>query len=617
MQQPVQRVLESLVAVPDGADEDEALALAVQLARELTGADGALSVLQGADGSLTHVHHSGLGDREVALLLRGSPDGPGAVGAVLDGAVVRRLRPADGRTGRAVGVGRPAGVDAVLGVPVVDGVHVLGALHLTRRPSRPAFSADDERLAVVVGRQLGRAVGALRTRWEAARLAGELAVAERVKADALHQLSTELDPRVAIERILAVARANTGMDVAYVSRIGAGRQLVSVVVGDLAAIPLRAGQEGPAADGHCLHVLAGDLPPVIPDTHRDPLSARLPNTAALGIRAYVGVPLLLGREPYGTLCCASATVQERLGAGEHALLQVLSELVGEQLGRAAARDGERARTVDGLVRHLEPGGLVLLAQPIVELSGGRVVGVEALSRFPGHTGSPAEVFASAAELGMGIELELAAVREALALLPRLPDHLYVSVNAAPSTAVDPALVELLEAAPAGRVVLELTEHAAIGDYALLLRSLERLRAHGVRLAVDDTGSGYSSLQHILALAPDVIKLDIALVRGVDQDRARAALVRALTHFAADAGAVLVAEGIESPAELTALRDLGVGLGQGYYLGRPEDVGHLALERPRYVGPERRDRRPWFSAATTVPGPGMPVHRAVATQPAAS
>jgi EAL domain-containing protein (putative c-di-GMP-specific phosphodiesterase class I) len=124
-------------------------------------------------------------------------------------------------------------------------------------------------------------------------------------------------------------------------------------------------------------------------------------------------------------------------------------------------------------------------------------------------------------------------------------------------------------------VIELTEHIDFGQYPGLQGALVRLRKSGVRLAVDDAGSGYSSLTHILKLAPELIKLDRELVCGIDIDPVRRALVTALVLFAADTGAEILAEGIETSDELDVVRRLGVRYSQGYYLGRPaalKDVG---------------------------------------------
>jgi len=144
----------------------------------------------------------------------------------------------------------------------------------------------------------------------------------------------------------------------------------------------------------------------------------------------------------------------------------------------------------------------------------------------------------------------------------------MSINASPATAASTGLAELLESRPLHRLVLEVTEHDAVTDYEVLIASLKDMRARGLRLAVDDMGSGYANLRHILELHPDVIKLDVALTRGIDLDTPRRALAASFTTFARQIGAKIVAEGMETRSEYETLRELGVHLGQGYYLARP-------------------------------------------------
>ena len=134
----------------------------------------------------------------------------------------------------------------------------------------------------------------------------------------------------------------------------------------------------------------------------------------------------------------------------------------------------------------------------------------------------------------------------------------------------------------GKAPEKLTEHTAFNDYPGLQAALMRLRKGGVRLAVDDAGSGYSSLTHILKLAPDFIKLDRELISGIDIDPVRRALVISLVAFAADTGAEILAEGIETKDELDAVRRLGVRYAQGYYLGRPAPLDGLDIDRPKPV-----------------------------------
>ena len=222
-------------------------------------------------------------------------------------------------------------------------------------------------------------------------------------------------------------------------------------------------------------------------------------------------------------------------------------------------------------------------QPIVDLATGRVVGVEALARFPDRR-SPDLHFAEADGKGARVELELAAARAAMARLGELPATAYLTINVSPATAISPHLAALLAPAPADRIVLELTEHAPVEDYPALEAALASLRGRGIRIAVDDAGAGFASMRHVLALRPDVLKLDISITHGINGDVRRRELVRALVSFSIATGCTLVAEGIETEDELAAVRRLGVRCGQGFHLGRParEAVGewHVVLPRMR-------------------------------------
>ncbi|MGN6695989.1 MAG: EAL domain-containing protein, partial [Aquihabitans sp.] len=224
---------------------------------------------------------------------------------------------------------------------------------------------------------------------------------------------------------------------------------------------------------------------------------------------------------------------------------------------------------------LDPSLVGTVVQPIVDLRDGSVIAVEALSRFRPTPVRPPDVwFAEAHRCDLGVALEMLAVNRALAQFDHLPPDVSMSINVGPLSVRSPLFQEALERAPRDRVIIELTEHTAIDDYPGLISSLRSLRRSGLRVAIDDTGSGYSSLAHILKFAPDFIKLDRELTHGIDVDPVRRAMATALIAFAADTGAQIVAEGIETEAELAELRRLGVPLGQGYHLGRPVDVDDL-------------------------------------------
>lgn len=233
---------------------------------------------------------------------------------------------------------------------------------------------------------------------------------------------------------------------------------------------------------------------------------------------------------------------------------------------ASAPDTERRRQIEEvLAKNL----FTHEFQPIFDLWSGELFSLEALARFALQPHRPPDRwFEQANEVGLGLELETASVRVALSSLTRFPRGVCLSLNAGPQAMASPQLGALLEGSPADRIVIELTEQVAVDDYPHLARQIDRLRALGVRLAIDDTGAGFASLAHILKLDPDLIKLDRTLTSGIDADPVRRALASALVSFAAQTRADIIAEGIETKEELEVLCDLGVRYGQGYFLGRP-------------------------------------------------
>jgi EAL domain-containing protein (putative c-di-GMP-specific phosphodiesterase class I) len=218
----------------------------------------------------------------------------------------------------------------------------------------------------------------------------------------------------------------------------------------------------------------------------------------------------------------------------------------------------------------DPARLELVAQPIVDLERGVVTGYEALSRFrlePRVT--PDRVFAEATRLGLGVALDAVVVERALELAEQKPSDCFLSINVDPIHLLDDRLLAaLMIPANLSSIVLELTEHRAVEDMKALSRVLDRLRARGASIAVDDAGSGYSGLTQLLALRPQLLKVDRELVTNVDEDAAKQALIQMLGELSGRLDAWLLAEGIETENELSVLRQMNVPLGQGYVLGRP-------------------------------------------------
>jgi EAL domain-containing protein (putative c-di-GMP-specific phosphodiesterase class I)/CheY-like chemotaxis protein len=248
---------------------------------------------------------------------------------------------------------------------------------------------------------------------------------------------------------------------------------------------------------------------------------------------------------------------------------LLNELLDEMRETNLARE-ERARARARIRSVMERAGLEIAFQPIVELGSRTVVGHEALSRFaPSPKRGPAEWFAEAHEVGLGVELELYAIRMACERSRLLPQDSFMAVNVSPITALRPDLLELLDCAHVDHVVLEVTEHAPVEDYPRFRVAVRRMREHGARLAIDDAGAGFASLRHILELNAELIKLDGSLTHSLESDPRRRSLAAALIEFGRESGAAVLAEHIESELQLCELRRLGVTYGQGYHLGRPQ------------------------------------------------
>lgn len=383
-------------------------------------------------------------------------------------------------------------------------------------------------------------------------------------------------------RIVAVDDTRANLDLLEMMLRRAGLHQVHTVVDPTAAMDVIAAVDPdlvlldlhmPVLDGFVLlerimrHAAGGYLPVLV--LTADTTAEAAHRALAAGARDFLTKPFdvteVLLR--VGNLL-ETRELQQRLRRVSRNLATELSEARRHRTHRESV-DNETRSSVGAV---LADGGPGIAFQPIVELATGVVCGYEALARFGGYSGRSTEQwFTDASSVGLGSDLELAAVARALDEVSRLDPGVFVAVNVSPEVLLRPELADLVSPQIASRLVLELTEHHPVEDYAPVLRAIERLRTMGARLAVDDTGAGYSSLRHLLALSPDVIKLDHSLVRDIDVDPARRALASALVAFATDTGGQLVAEGVETPEELAVVRDLGVPWGQGFLLGEPGDV----------------------------------------------
>jgi EAL domain-containing protein (putative c-di-GMP-specific phosphodiesterase class I) len=394
------------------------------------------------------------------------------------------------------------------------------------------------------------------------------------------------DAEQQIAELLHTARKSLRLSVAFLSRLDGTTQHLEVVDSSVPFL-FQEGYQQKQELTLCQAVLDRKLPQVIPNLTDFPEAMKLPAARLPRLRSYVSVPVTLSDGSlYGTFCAAGLTSDKDLTKRDKALMDVLASAAAVIIEPEVRSQERRTEIADRLDPVIADGGPVVVLQPIVDLASGRRVGAEALSRFPADwRTAPDVVFAEAHSVGSGHLLELLALERAAEHLHRVDG--YVAMNVSPATLLTPECGDLLARLPLSRVLLELSEHDQVEDYATLNAALAPFRADGLRLAIDDVGAGFSSLRHIVVTAPDVIKIDRSIVAGLDTDPVLATLVRSLTEFGHGCDVRVVAEGVETAAEAAVLSALGVDYGQGWHFGRPGPVEALS---------------PVVSAPTRIPAP---------------
>ena len=314
----------------------------------------------------------------------------------------------------------------------------------------------------------------------------------------------------------------------------------------------------------------------------------------LGVHSVACAPVRHGQRLIGLL--SIYTVESaKDGAATEALpaLAEFADLAGAVIGRDVVDRTEARRGRDHIGDIIASRAFRPVFQPIVELANNGIVGYEALTRFTDGA-NPELVFAEAAAVGLGMELETVTLEAALAAAKGLPKSAWLNLNASPALILAGEPLRTILHESRRRLVLEVTENAVIADYAAFKAAMATLGPK-VEFAVDDTGAGFASLRHIVELSPTFVKLDRSLIAGLESDEARKAMIvgLSLSHFANVTGCRLIVEGIETEGELAVLRALTVELGQGYLLGRPLPVEEADIPGPPRLAttaPVRRESR---------------------------
>jgi EAL domain-containing protein (putative c-di-GMP-specific phosphodiesterase class I) len=379
-----------------------------------------------------------------------------------------------------------------------------------------------------------------------------------------------VSPDQILPRALRALRLHLGMDIAFISQMRSGQRVFRYVDGARPNDAIYVGASDTAEDTYCQRILDGRLPELISDTSTVDAAQELAMTRLVPIGAHLAVPIrLYDGTVFGTLGCISTMPDASLGARDLSMMRVFAEMAAEHIEADLQVEDEKHDLTVSLKSVLTGDPISVVYQPVFDLKLAQVIGFESLARFTTTpVRAPNAWFADAARVGLDVALELKVLEKALQCFTRLPHSVYVAFNVSPNIVISGQLELAFKNAPVDRIVLEVNEHVSIREYDEIAKAMAPLRERGLRVSVDDTGGGLTSFRHIVSLRPDIVKLPMSLTRNIDSDGARRALASALMQFANESACTIIAEGVETAAELKALRTIGVTRAQGYFLGRP-------------------------------------------------
>jgi EAL domain-containing protein (putative c-di-GMP-specific phosphodiesterase class I) len=382
----------------------------------------------------------------------------------------------------------------------------------------------------------------------------------------------------AIERLLALARTQLGMEVAIVSEFTEHEQVLRHQEGNPEEFGLEIGASTRLTDTYCWRVVNGQLPQVIADAKSDVRLRDLEVTWEADIGSYIGVPIRLSNGLiYGSVFCLSHSANPSLRSRDAELMTTLSALIGQDIEAAMAARVERLQRIERIRGVLERGGLGVVFRPVFDLRSLVIVGYETVPRFE-KGGSPERWLAEATEIGLGPDLERAAKQVALAHLGDLPANAYVWVSLSRTAVGISKVLDMLAAVPGDRIIVALAVEELDAEDRIE-QAVHDLRARDLRLAIDHVNSQATALAHIVSLQPDVIRLDGGEVTEIEADRTQRDAVSFLVQLGSQLGAVIVADGIETRSTVRVLRDLGIPYGQGYALAPPLNPEDVRYEQP--------------------------------------
>ncbi|MFT6917752.1 MAG: EAL domain-containing protein (putative c-di-GMP-specific phosphodiesterase class I) [Cognaticolwellia sp.] len=368
-------------------------------------------------------------------------------------------------------------------------------------------------------------------------------------------------------------RKHLDMEIAFIAKFIDKERVFKIVDAKNDMLPINVGDSDPIEETYCAKIVDNVLPNIIHNTKENHITNKLPITDKLSIGSYIGVPIKLSTgEIYGTICFYKQSPDDKLNQQDLSFLNAIADIASELIEKNVETEFSYNEMKAKITSVLEQNKIDIHYQPIFNLHSNKIIGYESLSRFNTTPYKPPDIwFAEAFQVNLGEELEIVAIKSAIKGIDEFNLDTYITINTSPAYVLNGAVARALQGVNLERIILEITENAPIKNYSDFRKALEPLRKQGLRIAIDDAGSGYSSFQHVLELEADIIKLDITLTQNINSNDRKYLLATALCAFSKAINCSIIAEGVETVEELNSLRELGVDSVQGYLLGRPMPI----------------------------------------------
>ena len=376
-----------------------------------------------------------------------------------------------------------------------------------------------------------------------------------------------------LNKILSIVRKYLDMEIAFIAKFIDKERVFKIVDAKSEMLPINVGDSDPIEETYCAKIVDNVLPNIIHNTKENDITSKLPITDKLSIGSYIGVPIKLSTgEIYGTICFYKQSPDDKLNQQDLSFLNAIADIASELIEKNVETEFSHNEMKAKITSVLEQNKINIHYQPIFNLHSNKIIGYESLSRFNTTPYKPPNIwFAEAFQVNLGEELEILAIKSAIKGIDEFNLDRYIAINTSPAYVLNGAVARALQGVNLERIILEITEHAPIKNYSDFRKALKPLRKQGLRIAIDDAGSGYSSFQHVLELKADIIKLDITLTQNINSNDRKYLLAKALCAFSKAINCSIIAEGVETVEELNSLRELGVDSVQGYLLGRPMPI----------------------------------------------